>query len=344
MALAAIQWLGPSRPVVRGIVVSPEPPKSLIPGLVHVAGDHPVPGSNSAAAAGHLADMASKVGAGDQVYVLLSGGTTSLIGAPVEGVTFTDYREAFQRLLGSGLDIDAMNAVRKQISRWSDGRLALALRHAMVQPVIMSDVVTDDPATIGSGPCSPSGDHSDFAHVAVPLLARHDLPVRAAVSIARGRGLRVEHGPPLTGEARDCGRELAHHLVRLANSVRETTVVIAGGETTVTLDGGEGSGGRCQELALSAAEVLSHSPTRRICLLAAGTDGRDGPTDAAGAIVDGLTWRRILEAGRLPASDLASHDSYKSLDVAGSLLRTGPTGTNMLDLVIAVVRPAAVRA
>ncbi len=340
MAVGATQWLDTSTHAVRGIVVSPEPPNASIPGIVHVIGDHPVPGPNSATAADRLADIANDVAAGDEVYVLISGGTTSLIGAPLEGISATDYRAAFQRLLGSGLDIDAMNALRKQMSRWGDGRLALALRHAKVQPVIMSDVVTDDPATIGSGPCSPSRDHSAFAHVARPLIARHDLPVRAALSIVRERGLRVEQGPPLTGEARDCGRELARHLVRRASSVDEPTVIICGGETTVTLDGAHGKGGRCQELALSAAEVLSHSARLRISLLAAGTDGRDGPTDAAGAIVDGQTWRTIHEAGRLPASDLAGHDAYAALDAAKSLLRTGPTGTNMLDLGLALVRPA----
>jgi glycerate-2-kinase len=114
---------------------------------------------------------------------------------------------------------------------------------------------------------------------------------------------------------------------------------IQGGETTVTLgDGPVGKGGRCQELALAAARELARSKGRRVTLLAAGTDGRDGPTDAAGAIVDETTWQAIRRAGREPERDLAGHDAWSALDAAGALLRTGLTGTNVMDVVLAVVR------
>jgi hydroxypyruvate reductase len=134
---------------------------------------------------------------------------------------------------------------------------------------------------------------------------------------------------PLSGEAAVAGAMLAERL--LAESGR--CMLIAGGETTVTLAQATGQGGRNQELALAAAQVLARSK-HSVALLAAGTDGRDGPTDAAGGLVDAETWKRIKAKGIDPAGALASHDAYPALAASGDLLRTGATGTNVMDLLI----------
>jgi hydroxypyruvate reductase len=377
MASALVEWLGPHRRErVSGLLI----PVADIPRprsrFERVAGDHPVPGTGSFRAARRLEELAPAVALGDQVYVLLSGGATSLMGAPLPGIPERDYRLVFELLLAAGLDITEMNRVRKQISRWGAGRLAEAVRPAMVQPVIMSDVESNDPATIASGPCSPDdigaraalqilaereladrvpSSVRDFlvraagreqressaralSHVSPPLLAAHSLPVDAVEALARAHGHRVIRGPRLRGKASTCGRDLAALLISEAVRSDEDIIFIAGGETTVTLSDDHGIGGRCQELALSAAKVFAESGTRSVTLLAAGTDGRDGPTDAAGAIVDGSTWNAIARSGRDPDLDLRRHDSHPSLDAAGALLRTGHSGTNMMDIAIAILR------
>jgi glycerate-2-kinase len=192
-----------------------------------------------------------------------------------------------------------------------------------------------------------------FARVALELVASNRLALEAAAKRAAELGLApsvVE--TPLAGEASVVGASVAATL--LNNCVRPTipqptasslsrlenvgrrTCVIWGGETTVRLgQGSTGLGGRCQELALAAARVLDKAPDGT-GFLAAGTDGRDGPTDAAGAIVDGSTWSRIVARGRNPARDLAAHDAYYALDAVGALLKPGLTGTNVMDVVIGI--------
>lgn len=332
MAAAVLEWLGDDTSRVSGLLVDVAERPRLHAGIEHLVGDHPVPGSASFHAAARLEQLTAAVRPNDQVYVLVSGGTTSLIGAPLSGISERDYRDRFESLLRSGLDIGAMNAIRKQISRWGDGRVARAVAPAAVQPLIISDVESNDPATIGSGPCS----GENLPHVAPPLVASHDVPVASAITFARSRGLSVSEGPRLTGEAAQCGRDIAKRLIADARRESSPAIVVSGGETTVTMSDDRGVGGRCQELALSAARELGAAGAP-ISLLAAGTDGRDGPTDAAGAIVDETTWASITESGRDPARDLARHDAHPALHAVGALLRTGHTGTNMMDLAIAIV-------
>ena len=342
MATAAVEWLHEPVGKVQGIVVTTELPHAPLPGLEYFAGDHPLPADRSFQAAERLALFARTVAPGDHVLALISGGTSSLIGAPIDGVSLSDYRRTFEHLLGAGLDIEDMNASRRRISRWADGRLALALRHALIQPLIMSDVMSDDPATIGSGPFTPAAPSTadGFAHVAPPRVAPHDLPVRNVLESSATRGVRVERGLSLTGEAAVCGRALADFAVATSSATDGPVVFVSGGETTVTLHDRSGIGGRCQELALAAAERLATVANVRVSVLAAGTDGRDGPTDAAGAFVDNVTWQEIRNAGRDPSADLAAHSSYVALDAVGALLRTGSSGTNMLDLALVMVEPA----
>jgi hydroxypyruvate reductase len=381
MAQAAVETLAArSAEPAGGLIVPPEAAASPHHRLRVVPGDHPEPGAGSLAAAEALGEVAARASAGGEVWVLLSGGTTSLLGAPVEGVTPADLTGLYALLLGSGLDITAMNRIRKRFSRWGGGRLALALAPAPVRVFIVSDVIGDDLASIGSGPCVPDpssarevrellersrlweripesarrqvrdacdgtkaetpkpGDPA-FARVTLELIASNGLALEAAAKRAAELGLVpvVEH-TPLAGEAAAAGASVAATLLQdyAGRSVPQRGCRIWGGETTVTF--GEtppGLGGRCQELALSAARALAGSPPG-VALLAAGTDGRDGPTDAAGAIIDGTTWNAVAAAGRDPARDLAAHDAYRALDAAGVLLRPGLTGTNVMDVVIGV--------
>jgi glycerate 2-kinase len=381
-AVAALRRRG-SRPT-GGIVVGPEPGPSPDPGLRYLQGDHPEPGAGSAAAAEALARIAAEITPEDEVWVLLSGGTTSLIGAPESGLTPSELSAIYSLLLGSGLDIAVMNRIRKRFSRWGAGKLARALAPARVHVYVVSDVIGDDLASIGSGPCVPDpttasevrrllesaglwrripeaartlvrsveagsipetpkpGDQA-FARVTLELIASNRLALDAAARRAAELGLTpLVTETLISGEASTAGATLAATL--LHNCVqppipqpkrpRGALCLIWGGETTVSLgDNPIGLGGRCQELALAAAQTLKRAADG-VALLAAGTDGRDGPTDAAGAIVDNGTWTTIAGAGRDPARDLAAHDAYHALDAAGALLRPGLTGTNVMDVVI----------
>lgn len=366
-----------------GVIVPPAAADSPHPSLPVVPGDHPEPGANSLAAADALAEASARARTAGDVWVLLSGGATSLLGAPVAGIAPEELTRIYSLLLGSGLDITAMNRIRKRFSRWGGGRLAQALAPARVRVSIVSDVIGDDLASIGSGPCVPDpataaevrgllqqaglwdrlpdaarrqlleaeagrmaetpkpGDQA-FARVTLELIASNGLALEAAAKRAAELGLEpVVFTTPLAGEASAAGTSVAATLLqdcagRDIPQPERKRCWIWGGETTVTLGASPpGLGGRCQELALAAAGALAGAPPG-LALLAAGTDGRDGPTDAAGAIVDGRTWGAVSAAGRDPARDLAAHDAYRALDAAGALLRPGLTGTNVMDVVFGI--------
>jgi hydroxypyruvate reductase len=369
--------------IAGGVVVSAEPAAAPFSTMRTATGDHPLPGAKSFAAAKLIGDTVSGVRGDDAAVVLVSGGTTSLIAAPVRGVKEEDLAHLFVQLMDAGLDIGAMNAVRKRFLRWGAGRLAVALAPARTLVLLLSDVPGDAPADIGSGPCAPDewiardltallGDaglldelapslrdylsevargvspetpkagHPAFAHVSTRVVGSNALALDAALSQARELGLAAERGAfALSGEAAGCGEKIAHIL--LERAMHGGPVCMAwGGETTVHLGNASvasGTGGRCQELALAAARVLATSgdAAKRITLLAAGTDGRDGPTDASGSFADAALWQHIRDAGFDPDAALAQHRSHDALDAAHALLRRGQTGTNVMDVVLAVV-------
>lgn len=383
-----------------GLIVAPAHAPAPHPTLEVMAGDHPVPGRASFAAAQRLAELARGMRSTDAVIVLVSGGATSLIGAPMKGVVEKDFVDLFTLLLARGLPIAEMNAIRKRFSRWGGGRLAVAVAPASTWCLAISDVVGDDLAAIGSGPCSPDAStatevrgmleraglcshlpsamasvlertprglhpetpkpsHPAFAHVSGCVLLTNADALAAAARRARELGYDVEVMPErLEGEAAEHGERIARTLVERKRSMPPGArlCVIWGGEPTVTLmppapptdhRGRAMSpprpsvppGGRCQELALAAARALGRAggDAAGISVLAAGTDGRDGNTDAAGALVDASTWEAIVDAGRDPARCLADHDAHAALAAAGALLRPGPTGTNVMDVVIGIV-------
>lgn len=378
MAVAASEYLATFALVPPGgLIVPPEPGPAPHPTLSVVPGDHPQPDDGSFAAAEALGATCRAIPPGASVWVLLSGGTSALVGAPMPGISRASLGALFAALLASGLDIAAMNTVRKRFTRWGGGKLARALEGRTVTVFVVSDVNGDDLAAIGSGPCVPDpataaevralldsvgltgglapdlravldgdgplhetpkpGDPA-FASVVTELIASNRLALEAAARRAAELGLvPVLHPAPMAGEASDMGSSVAAALQTYCSTGgSQPAVHIWGGETTVTLGPAPGLGGRNQELALAAARALSGRP-EPVTILAAGTDGRDGPTDAAGAIVDAGTWSAITAAGRDPATALAQHDAYPALDAAGVLLRPGMTGTNVMDVTFGLV-------
>jgi glycerate 2-kinase len=378
MARAAVHELEQrNMAIAGGIIVGPTGADVPHPALISTAGDHPLPGDRSFEAARALAELCDRVPGGDRVFVLLSGGASSLVAAPVDGVAAEDLITLCDVLVRSGLDIGRVNAIRKRFLQWGAGRLGAKLAPARVELIVLSDVIGDNLAYIGSGPCVPDPstavdvrrlmDETDLTErVPQPLLrylddvmhgARAETPksdspafLFAGVPAVQGNSGVLDAGAlrarvlgfdpvvivnePLHGEAALAGTRTATAAMALPRG----GVALWGGETTVTMGAAPATGGRCQEMMLAAAIALADAGhgASGITLLAAGTDGRDGPTDAAGAIVDSTTVARMMEAGIDPVVALHRHDSYEALHLSGGLLKTGLTGTNVGDVVIAV--------
>lgn len=338
---------------------------------------HPVPDASGAEAAERALSLATSCGEGDLVLVLLSGGGSALWPAVAPGLTLADVQAVSRLLLESGAAIEEINAVRKHLSRISGGRLAAAAYPADVRTLALSDVVGDDLAVIASGPTVP--DPSTFdqaagvlrqyglweqtpeaarAHLeqgiegAVPETPKPGDPVfgqartvlvgsnRTALEAARReaetRGYQarvVAEG--VTGEAREVGRRLAATVRDVPNA--EAACLLWGGETTVTVRG-TGRGGRNQEVALAAALALA-DVRRPLVLLSGGTDGIDGPTDAAGAWATPGTASEARQRGLDPEAFLQDNDAYAFFEAMDALLKPGPTHTNVMDVQIALVLP-----
>ncbi|WP_308915314.1 glycerate kinase [Jannaschia sp. LMIT008] len=353
---AAVGMVGPvleRHPGIRAIVVTNPENAVPVPGATVIAGGHPVPDGGSARAGVALLDAAERLGEGERCLVLVSGGGSALAVAPVDGVTVADKADLSRHLLAAGLDIAAMNRVRQSVSRLKGGGLARAAAPARVTSLILSDVVGDDPATIASGPTvAPNGTLADARAILRRAGLWDDVPpgVRAALSapeppppargdwrlvgsnalsvaaMARAAPEAVAHPDPLTGDVAEAAARIA------AAARRGPGLHLWGGETTVVVTG-RGTGGRNQELALRVAMRLEDLD-RPWTFLSGGTDGRDGPTDAAGGLVDHGTVARARAAGMDVAARLAENDSHPVLDAAGDLLRIGATGTNVADLQI----------
>jgi len=338
MASALCNWLERSGQVpADGIIVTHEPAQAPHPSLPVVLGDHPVPGARSLAAAVALGALIERLGPATPVEVLLSGGTSALVGAPADHGDPQHYAAEVRMLLGAGLDIAALNTARRGMGRWAGGRLATALGSRSIRVWVLSDVPGNDVATIGSGPLVP--DAATRPEIPHAIIASGSEALDGAV--AAWGGDIVRHEAPLAGEAVDQARAIVAALA--ATRPTAPTLHLWAGETFVTVPPDAGVGGRSQQLALAASEALTRvgplAPV--ITLLAAGTDGRDGQTPAAGAIVDGTTWDTIARRGGDPAEALRRCDAYPALRRADALLVTGPTGTNVADLVLAVVAPRA---
>ena len=297
-------------------------------------GGHPLPDAESFAAGARALQLADENKArGETLVVLLSGGASAMLAAPAPGVTLADKIALTRELLRSGMPIAEMNAARKRMSAIKGGRLANRAGRSVTFAI--SDVhapIEDDPAVIGSGPTV--GDYPIADATFVLIGSRRDA-MDGAARAARRLGYAVTViQPPTLGEAREAARAFFASSpvasVVASGFSRKKICVIASGETTVTLGGSDGLGGRNQEFALAGA--MSMARIDGVALASIGTDGVDGPTSAAGAIADGTTIPRAQALGLDASVALARHDSHPFFQALGDLVITGPTGTNVGDL------------
>ena len=331
-------------------------------------------GSNQPTAAGVAAveeqfRLADSLAPGDLALCLLSGGGSALLPAPVEGISLADKQEVTRLLHASGATIDEMNCVRKHLSRFKGGRFAQRLveRGVAVLSLILSDVVGDPLDVIASGPTAPDpstfidalavldrfGLRAQVSSSVIRHLERGDaetpksLPgsvtntvlvnnagaLAAAATRAESLGYRVvDLGSFIEGET----RHVANVFADILRGLRSPAVLLSGGETTVTLGPTPGKGGRNQEFVLACLVRLGLGHIGDAVILSAGTDGEDGPTDAAGAIGDRETLIKAL--GWNIQGHLDRHDAYPFFDATGDLLRTGLTQTNVMDVRVMLVR------
>lgn len=325
MMLGAADALG-SR-LEHGLVVAPDGaiPGALraLEGVACLEAGHPRPDARSLAAGEALVDFAAATPAGSRVLLLVSGGASALLEVPAPGVGLPELVALFERSLAERLDIERLNRERIALSRIKGGRLATLFRDAAIEALLISDVPRDDPAVLASG-------IADGPRVARRLVGSLDDAQDAVLRAAAAEGLAAARAPPrLEGDAEAAARRVCHEL-----ALSDADLLVFGGETTVALPARPGRGGRCQHLALAAARAIAGHAG--YVVLAAGTDGRDGASDDAGAIVDGETMERAADAGLDPSAALAAGDSGTLLEATGDLLHTGPTGTNVGDLVLAL--------
>ncbi|WP_226782102.1 glycerate kinase type-2 family protein [Oceaniglobus trochenteri] len=338
------------------------------PGATVMRAGHPVPDAAGEAAGRAVIDLLEQAGEDDRVIALISGGGSALVPAPAPGLTLEHKITLNRALLASGLDIVEMNLVRQQVSRLKGGGFARLAAPASVTGYLLSDVIGDDLRAIASGPTvAPIGTRSQAAETLRRAAVWDDLPaaLRSHLSApdaptpplqatnhlvgSNGQSLRavaeaarqdfatriVSEG--LTGDVGDAARAI-HDVARALPADAPATALLWGGETTVRL-AGDGLGGRNQELALRLAALGKETPLNRTWVfLSGGTDGRDGPTEAAGGIVDNDSWSRMASAGD-PAGLLANNDSNAALALSGDLLITGATGTNVADIQILLSVP-----
>jgi hydroxypyruvate reductase len=336
---------------------------------------HPVPDAAGLEATEALFAAVGGLTQDDLVVALICGGGSALLPAPPEGLTLADEAALNRALLASGAPISAMNAIRKQVSRVKGGRLARAAHPARVVSLVVSDVPGDDPAEVASGPTvadrrnradamrliaaqrialpeavlrhlaeapedAPLPTDADFARDEVRVIASAALSLEAAARAAEAEGVpAVVLSDAIEGEAKDVGKvhaAIAREVARKGRPFTRPVVILSGGETTVTLSGEGGRGGRNTELLLSFALGIDGVPG--ITALAADTDGIDGSEDNAGAFADGTSAARLRAAGRDPAALLAAHDAWGAFHAAGDLFVPGPTGTNVNDFRAILVR------
>ena len=319
MARAALDAFGD----VPTLVVTKDGHAQGLPGPVRVIeASHPVPDARSIAAGRALRAAVEPMAPGSRLLLLVSGGASALAEDPVEGATLEYLAALNRKLLAAGLDITAMNAERCRLSRIKGGGLLSHFRGAAVLVLAISDVPGDDLAVIGSGiGCAPPA--AAFDHVA-RIVASNAIARSAVAQAARARGLDVLANEEALHD------ELNALAARWGPRLREMGpgVIVLGGEPTVVLPENPGRGGRNQALALALAREISG--TEDLVVVVGGTDGTDGPTDAAGGVVDGRSW------GPGTAEALAAADAGTWLAARGDLLVTGPTGTNVMDLLVAL--------
>lgn len=319
---------------------------------------HPVPDENGVRATRRMLDMARSLGAQDEVVLLISGGGSALFEAPAPGVTLEDIADVTRQLLACGAEITQINCIRKRLSAVKGGRFAQAISPARTLSIVLSDVLGDPLDAIASAPAYPDG---TTCAQAMEIVERYGLRisdgVRAALNVETPKALdgvrtviagnlhalcaaaaqeaeRLGYRARIVDEGVCCeAREAGERMARALRTAKAPCALIWGGETIVHVRGG-GKGGRNQEVALSAAQGIAGM--KNACVFAVGSDGTDGPTDAAGGIVTGEFYARAT--GARIERHLRENDAYPLLEELGALVMTGATGTNVNDLYVAMKR------
>lgn len=359
MAQVAVSCL--EQPIGKGIVVTKyDHVEQPLPGIACYEAGHPVPDENSFQATQAVLDMTADLSPEDTVLFLLSGGGSALFEKPL--VDGEELQSITNQLLASGAKIVEMNTIRKRLSAVKGGRFAQWCAPAHVEAIVLSDILGDPLDMIASGPVTPDSAtcadalaiaekyHLKLSEKAIALL-HQETPkklgnvstqiigsvrqlCKAAGALAQELGyepiLLTDH---LDCEAKEAGTFLADILRTHAQDGRKLAY-IAGGETVVHLVG-NGLGGRNQELALAAAAGIAGLPN--VCVISVGSDGTDGPTDAAGGYTDGDTVGDLAEQGMTVAGVLAQNDAYHALKAVDGLIITGPTGTNVNDIAVGLI-------
>ena len=358
MARAAVEALGP---VDAGVVVTKYGHvQGQLPGVICYEAGHPVPDENSFRATQAALDLVAGAKETDTVLFLLSGGGSALFEKPL--IPGGELQDITQQLLACGADIVEMNTIRKRLSAVKGGRFALACAPARVYSIVLSDILGDPLDMIASGPAAP--DRSTCAQAqaiaetyglrlsgAARACLQQETPkaldnvethitgsVRELCAAAAAACGQLGYQPVLLTDHLDCeAREAGRFLADIARTHAgrgQATAYLAGGETVVRLTG-HGLGGRNQELALAAAPGLAGLPA---AVFSVGSDGTDGPTDAAGGYVDGDTAAALAARGLDAGTVLADNDAYHALQAVDGLIVTGPTGTNVNDVAVVLVR------
>lgn len=333
---------------------------------------HPLPNENSLIAGEKIFKLSSSAVENDLVITLISGGGSALMELLPDGILLNDYRKLTDLLLQSGADITEINIVRKSISKIKGGKLGKAVYPAKSITLIISDVVGDNLESIASGPTFINskvnldaksvlhkynlfdkiplsiknyfGELSDdnklsylqFENQSIFIIGNNLTALNAAKEKAEQFGFDSKIvNNKLVGEARSAGKEIAN-LIKNYLNIDKPTCLIFGGETTVTIKG-KGLGGRNQELVL--ASLIEIKEVNKIFIIASvGTDGRDGPTDAAGAFINEQTWKKAIELKLDPQKFLEENNSYNFFNSVGTLIKTGTTGTNVMDIQIGLLK------
>lgn len=362
MANTAYDTLGDQ--IDRGVVITKyDHSEGAIGHLEIIEAGHPVPDENSMHGAKRALDLVSGLTETDTVLFLISGGGSALFELPLNGATLDDIAALTRQLLACGADITEINAIRKHLSAVKGGRFAMACTPARMLCVVLSDVLGDPIDAIASGPAAP--DTSTCADVQ-RIISKYGLSVPAHIAsllnietpkhlsdvetvitgnvtalceAAVRSAARLGYTPLVLTTTLDCqAREAGAMLAAIAREIHHSgrpiptpCAVIMGGETVVQLRG-SGKGGRNQELALAAAKGISG--LENVCLFSLGSDGTDGPTDAAGGIVTGSFAAECKAHGLSIDAALANNDAYPLLKEMNALLMTGPTGTNVCDVAV----------
>jgi hydroxypyruvate reductase len=360
---AMIQSLADEVPLVDSLVITKHASSLIVEPVTVIEGDHPIPGLASLRAGNTAINFFSQLNKDDLLLCLMSGGGSALMAAP--RISLADLQALTTALLACGARIDEINTLRRHLDHLKGGGLVRLTSGARVVGLLLSDVVGDTLESIASGPTVPDPttladsisiiekyglrnkipasivpaltetlkpDDPIFKKVQNTIIASNFIALKSAQAQAGFLGFhtRIIH-TSLQGEARDVGKQLALQLKESLQTMQRPFCLLAGGETTVTING-NGKGGRNQELALAAVDVLAD--LENVLLVSIATDGEDGPTDAAGAFVTGKTAQRAESLGLYAADYLLKNDAYSYFEKIDHLLKVGPSGTNVNDLVL----------